>query len=376
MIEPTSLSAVPEVVEAPAFEEFFLAEHERLFQAFYLLTGDRYEADDLAQEALMRAYERWDRVGSMDSPVGYVYRTALNLHRSRLRRLAVRARRVFAAIPVEDAAGSSRPATTSGALARLPRGQREALVLIEWLGLGCEEAGRVLGIDASSVRGRLHRGRDSLRELLGDAMSDLRKILERGVGGATPPPDGFERMLRRRDRKRRNERITGGRRRHRGVRRGGVDRDERRGDRHATPTPLAPGTTGPTDTLSVETAPWVPATKSERLDYLIDVNTGETTALPGRIVRSLNPTFDLGRYAASPDGSTLAYVGLGNDGRPFGLRRGPRRNGDTPADARPNRGNVTGLVPGRNDDHLRERPRPPHRAVCSSSTSPPGRPRT
>jgi hypothetical protein len=41
-------------------------------------------------------------------------------------------------------------------------------------------------------------------------MSDLRTILERGVGGATPPPDGFERMLRRRDRKRRNQRITAG----------------------------------------------------------------------------------------------------------------------------------------------------------------------
>ena len=41
-------------------------------------------------------------------------------------------------------------------------------------------------------------------------MSDLRAILERGVGGATPPPDGFERMLRRRDRKRRNQRIAAG----------------------------------------------------------------------------------------------------------------------------------------------------------------------
>jgi hypothetical protein len=41
-------------------------------------------------------------------------------------------------------------------------------------------------------------------------MSDVRTILERGVGGAAPPPDGFERMLRRRDRKRRNERIAAG----------------------------------------------------------------------------------------------------------------------------------------------------------------------
>jgi Tol biopolymer transport system component len=41
-------------------------------------------------------------------------------------------------------------------------------------------------------------------------MSDVRTILERGVGGAAPPPDGFERMLRRRDRKRRNKRIAAG----------------------------------------------------------------------------------------------------------------------------------------------------------------------
>jgi len=87
MIEPTRLSAVPEVAEVSAFEEFFLAQHERLFQALYLLTGDRSEADDLAQEALLRAYERWDRVGAMDSPAGYVYRMGLNLHRSGLRAL-------------------------------------------------------------------------------------------------------------------------------------------------------------------------------------------------------------------------------------------------------------------------------------------------
>jgi DNA-directed RNA polymerase specialized sigma24 family protein len=52
MIEPTDLSAVPEVSVASVFEEFFLAHHEQLFQALYLLTGDRSEADDLAQEAL------------------------------------------------------------------------------------------------------------------------------------------------------------------------------------------------------------------------------------------------------------------------------------------------------------------------------------
>jgi RNA polymerase sigma-70 factor (ECF subfamily) len=170
MLDPTRLTTAIQAAGVPDFEGFFRAEHERLFQALYLLTGNRHEADDLAQEALMRAFERWDRVGSMDSPAGYVYRTALNLYRSRLRKVAVRARRVFASASIED---TSESVATSDevhqALAGIPEAQREALVLIEWLGLDSEEAGRVLGIDASSVRGRLHRGRNSLRKRLGDA---------------------------------------------------------------------------------------------------------------------------------------------------------------------------------------------------------------
>jgi RNA polymerase sigma factor (sigma-70 family) len=168
MIEPTSLGAGQTVRATLTFEDFFIAEHERLFKALYVLTGNREEADDLAQEALLRAYERWDRVGTMDSPAGYLYRTALNLHRNRLRGLLVRARRVFAAVPEED---PSVPLSAShdvrNAVAQLPRGQREALVLVDWLGLGSEEAGQVLGIEATSLRGRLHRAHATLRELLG-----------------------------------------------------------------------------------------------------------------------------------------------------------------------------------------------------------------
>ena len=62
-------------VEEPSFRWFFEAEYRRLCEALYLLTGDAYEAEDLAQEAMTRALERWDRVARMDSPAGYVYRT-------------------------------------------------------------------------------------------------------------------------------------------------------------------------------------------------------------------------------------------------------------------------------------------------------------
>lgn len=74
------------------FVAFFREEYPRLVRAALLLTGSPQEAEDLAQEALSRAFERWDQVGAMDSPTGYVYRTAMNLHRKWLRRLAVRAR--------------------------------------------------------------------------------------------------------------------------------------------------------------------------------------------------------------------------------------------------------------------------------------------
>jgi RNA polymerase sigma-70 factor (ECF subfamily) len=162
--KPTAIAEV-----TPDFEAFFESEHERLFQALLLLTASYHDADELAQEALLRAYERWDRVGAMDSPVGYVYRTALNLHRSRIRQLTVRARHIFAPIDEEDlSAGVSAAQDVRRALASIPQAQREALILTELLGFGSDEAGRILGIEAASVRGRAYRGRDSLRAKLGD----------------------------------------------------------------------------------------------------------------------------------------------------------------------------------------------------------------
>lgn len=52
MIEPTSLRTVPEVVETSPFEEFYLAEHERLFQALHVLTGELPHMNAQVREAL------------------------------------------------------------------------------------------------------------------------------------------------------------------------------------------------------------------------------------------------------------------------------------------------------------------------------------
>jgi RNA polymerase sigma-70 factor (ECF subfamily) len=61
---------------ALAFEEFFETEREGLFRALLLVTHDYAEAEDLMQEAFVRVWERWDRVGTLDEPVGYLFRTA------------------------------------------------------------------------------------------------------------------------------------------------------------------------------------------------------------------------------------------------------------------------------------------------------------
>jgi RNA polymerase sigma-70 factor (ECF subfamily) len=156
-------------VTIPRFEEFFEAEHERLARALYLLTGSALEADELTQEAMVRVYERWDRVRQMGSPQGYLFRTALNLHRSRLRWLASRARQILQATPSPDPAEvvQSRD-SLDRALASLPTGQRGAVVLVEWLGMDPEEAAKTLGIKPGSVRARLSRAKAALRRMLED----------------------------------------------------------------------------------------------------------------------------------------------------------------------------------------------------------------
>ena len=151
---------------AESFAAFFEANYEVLLRAMYLITSDRYEAEDLAQEAFAKAYERWEQIGVLENPAGYLYRAALNSYRSRLRRIATAARRSFdvrASDPISD---SDERDSLRRALAQLPREQREAVVLIEWLGMSSEEAGHLLGAKANAVRVRLNRANAALRSTI------------------------------------------------------------------------------------------------------------------------------------------------------------------------------------------------------------------
>jgi RNA polymerase sigma-70 factor, ECF subfamily len=152
------------------FEPFFSAEYRRLAKAMLLVSGDPSEAEDLAQEAFARVYARWDEVMKMDSPTGYLYRTALNLHRKRVRWSSMRARR---GVPERQRPDELQAAEDRSDILRavsgLPRAQREALVLVDWLGMDVAQVAALLGIQPVSLRVRLHRARAALRERFGDS---------------------------------------------------------------------------------------------------------------------------------------------------------------------------------------------------------------
>lgn len=147
------------------FESFFLEHHEPLFRAMWLVTRNRHEAEEVMQDAFLRLLERWPTVQAAEDPEGYLYRTAMNVFRSRLRRTAVALRKVIRQLPVDDqlAQVEAREAVVR-ALAPLPARQRAAVVLMDVLGLTSEEAGDALGIRPVTVRVLAARGRARLRE--------------------------------------------------------------------------------------------------------------------------------------------------------------------------------------------------------------------
>lgn len=169
MVDPT---VVPDVTlggleAARIFEDFYADEARTLFRRLWLVTGSRSEAEELMQDAFVQVWERWDRVGSMENPTGYLYRTAMNLFRKRYRRalLAVQ-RTVRVAPPADDFADADDRQVVRHILAALPPRQRAALVLTEMLGFSSKEAGRALGVTDATIRSLTRHGREAFRKVM------------------------------------------------------------------------------------------------------------------------------------------------------------------------------------------------------------------
>lgn len=130
-----------------------------------LITGNRHEAEEIAQDAFLAVWERWDRVRALDDPTGYLYRTAMNVFRKRRRRAAMAVRRLAGMAPAPDDAFArvDRRRVVAAALATLTPRQRAALVVTDLLGFTSEEAARMLGIKPVTVRVLASQGRAALK---------------------------------------------------------------------------------------------------------------------------------------------------------------------------------------------------------------------
>lgn len=155
--------------EAPAgplsFEEIFLDVHDRLYRALYFITGSSADAEELMQDAFLKLWERWDRVDTIDDPVAYLFRVALNGVRMRARRARVAARKI---LPAAGARDPFDDVDVRDDVRRLLRGitprQRTAIVLTEIFGYSSEQAARIMGIQPTTVRVLASQGRAALRE--------------------------------------------------------------------------------------------------------------------------------------------------------------------------------------------------------------------
>ena len=146
---------------------FCRAQHPRLVGMLGLYTGDADLAEELAQEALLRACRDWARVKDYDSPGAWLHRVAINLANSSFRRFAAR-RRAMGTLwhrPAEDHTDPDSAAAVAlrGALSALPPKMRAVLVLRFYEDLSVKEVAATLGWPEGTVKTLSNRGMARLR---------------------------------------------------------------------------------------------------------------------------------------------------------------------------------------------------------------------
>lgn len=161
------------VIDAEAFSREVWP---RLYRNVALFCGDDSVAEEVAQEALARAWERWATVSATDSPTAWVHRVAFNLATSHFRRRATERRVRARVVPADPVRG---PGTTAlvvrAAVVTLPERQRAALVLRYFDDLSIEDTALAMGCARGTVKSLTHQAIDTLRahlELVTDQEPD------------------------------------------------------------------------------------------------------------------------------------------------------------------------------------------------------------
>ena len=147
-------------------EEFCSRIRERLVGALTLTCGDRSVAEELAQDALVRVWERWRDVSQMESPEGWTFRTAFNLAASWHRRRGAERRanrRAISESPTPPARDVDEARAVREAVQRLPERQRAVVVTRFYLGYDVAGTAALLRCAPGTVKAATHQAIVNLR---------------------------------------------------------------------------------------------------------------------------------------------------------------------------------------------------------------------
>jgi len=177
-VRETARSSEPEPERAPGggLAELYERHAGAAIGLAYLLTGDRYLAEDLVQEAFVRVAGRFRHLRDAGAFEGYLRRTVVNLFTSQLRRRRVEraylereASRAPAAVDAPDVAGRDE---LWRAVQRLPERQRAAVVLRYYEDLSEREVAKLLGCSPAAAKSLIQRGMQALRADVGADMDE------------------------------------------------------------------------------------------------------------------------------------------------------------------------------------------------------------
>lgn len=152
----------PDSMRVESFEAFYSRVWNQVHRAVGVGLGNGDLASDATDEAMVRAYERWAKVSSMDNPEGWVYVTAMNWGRSRLRRRKYRSNTELPEIAVTDPEVPDPQLAES--IRRLPHHQREVVIARYLLDMSEAEMAEVFSTPKGTIKSRLHRALETLRK--------------------------------------------------------------------------------------------------------------------------------------------------------------------------------------------------------------------
>ncbi|MEU9860782.1 SigE family RNA polymerase sigma factor [Streptomyces sp. NPDC047971] len=157
--------------DAAEFREFFARHFAELARLAHVLTGETDAADDLAADAMVALWHRWDRVRDADHPVAYARGVVVHLVRSRIRG-AVRERRRVALFwdrRSEHVDDPDVPAVVDvrSALRTLPFRKRACVVLRHAFDLSERDTAQVLAVSVGTVKSQTSKGVVELQRVLG-----------------------------------------------------------------------------------------------------------------------------------------------------------------------------------------------------------------